>query len=113
MHRSSEHEGSFDVVFLQEIWFRKDYVSLSDCVASHYITSEFDDECGKIKGGTTVWFGCSGLVTMVAKKDSNIMNEDWHKLPKGTDYASIQDAKLYFNYVLTKKALVHDVEVSH
>ena len=39
--------NSFDVVFLQEVWFKKDYDRLKTCLAGeNYEFSNFDSECG-------------------------------------------------------------------
>ena len=39
--------NSFDVVFLQEVWFKKDYDRLKTCLAGEsYEFSSFDSECG-------------------------------------------------------------------
>ena len=40
--------NSFDIVFLQEVWFKKDYDRLKTClVGENYEFSSFDSECGK------------------------------------------------------------------
>ena len=37
----------FDVVFLQEVWFKKDYDRLKTCLeGENYEFSNFDSECG-------------------------------------------------------------------
>ena len=36
----------FDVVFLQEVWFKKDYDRLKTCLEGIYEFSNFDSECG-------------------------------------------------------------------
>ena len=40
-------DNDFDVVFLQEVWFEKDYEFLKECLnGTGYKFSNFDSECG-------------------------------------------------------------------
>ena len=38
----------FDVVFLQEVWYKDDYNFLKDCTKSRYRITKFDEECGRL-----------------------------------------------------------------
>ena len=38
---------SFDIVYLQEVWYKKDYDFLKTCLLdAYFFISDFDPECG-------------------------------------------------------------------
>jgi len=101
-------ENSFDVIFLQEVWFKKDYRGIKKCTKKQYQITKFDKECGRLNPMT--FLECSGLVTLVRKPKK--LEQKMITLPKGSDFANLTDVTLYGEYFLTRKALVVDTKIS-
>ena len=119
----------FDVVFLQEVWFQKDYDRLKSCLEDeNYEFSNFDSECGanpvrqhfiacKVSKLNEYNFqmsvsNCSGLITLSKFK---LRKEQTASLPKGEDYLTynkIEDLTLYSEFGINRKILMHDILVA-
>ena len=52
---------------------------------------------------------CSGLVTLVTISKTTNLETEFLSIPKGTDFATIEDHNRYVDYVLNRKALIVDV----
>ena len=52
---------------------------------------------------------CSGLVTLVTISKTTKLETEFLSIPKGTDFATIEDHNRYVDYVLNRKALIVDV----
>ena len=54
-------DRKFDVVFLQEVWFKKDYAFLKKCTKATYKITKYDKECGKLNKVKVVslFLGCA------------------------------------------------------
>jgi len=119
-------ENHYDVVFLQEVWFRQDYEQLKAMLEDNYDISAFDDDCGRINPAhkdSQLLINCNGLVTLVTKTVDDPDDPNYYKgnrnfdakypspfdLPKGNDSDTVTDTQLYSNYAFKPKALVHDV----
>jgi len=101
--------NNYDVVFLQEIWFIDDYEFLKLCTATKYQITKFDEECGRLNPMTPL--ECSGLVTLVTISKTTKLETEFISIPKGTDFATIQDPLLYVDYALNRKALIVDTKL--
>ena len=44
----SQQEDKNDVVFLQEVWLKKDYDTLRKCTMTRFYASPFDKECSRL-----------------------------------------------------------------
>ena len=96
-----------DVVFLQEVWYQKDYNFLKQCLdGSGYQFSDFDPTCGH---NPMSQLKCSGLVTL---SQFPLEKEFWVPLRKGNDYGSLTNIRLYLEYALVRKALFHNIKVN-
>ena len=56
---------------------------------------------------------CSGLVTLVTISKTTKLETEFLSIPKGTDFATIEDPLLYVDYALNRKALIVDVIFSY
>ena len=56
---------------------------------------------------------CSGLVTLVTISKTTNLETEFLSIPKGTDFATIEDPLLYVDYALNRKALIVDVIFSY
>jgi len=102
-------DQEFDVVFMQEVWFKNDYKFLKQCTRPKYRITEFDKECGRLNPMTAL--ECSGLVTLVKRSKKSKLKQKFITIPKGTDFASITDPELYGEYIITRKALIVDTKI--
>ena len=115
-------------MFLQEVWYRKDYNFLKGCLQNtNYKFSDWDEECGQINDVLLLnWFiseksvvenenyfqltnvKCSGIVTLSKHK---LRNQRFEKLTLGDDYATENIIALWADYLSSRKVLYTDIQV--
>ena len=96
------------MVFLQEVWYKKDFTRLKDCTQQFYQSSNFDSGCQQ-NGNTQILLGCSGLMTLIS---AQISFQSFQDLPQGKDFGSTTGFSVFTEYLVTKKVLIVETQIN-